>query len=198
MRAWQDAANILLGELADYHRRFPLRKGMPRGELRSRLTAASPGGRLTLRLFNAWIAAAAAQGIVEADDAAVWRTEFRVTLTDAQTAAVDRTLAALAKAGVSPPNANEVLAMLRGDTELVEMLVEQGRLVRVGADLFYGRSEFDGMVDAARAALTANGSLSLAEARDLWQTSRKYAQAVIEEMDNRHITRRVGDTRVLR
>ena len=88
--------------------------------------------------------------------------------------------------------------MLRGDNEQVEMLVEQGRLVRVGADLFYGRSEFDGMVDAARAALTANGSLSLAEARDLWQTSRKYAQAVIEEMDNRHITRRVGDTRVLR
>jgi selenocysteine-specific elongation factor len=38
----------------------------------------------------------------------------------------------------------------------------------------------------------------LAEVRDLFGTSRKYAQAVLEEMDARRITRREGEGRVLR
>jgi selenocysteine-specific elongation factor len=46
--------------------------------------------------------------------------------------------------------------------------------------------------------LRANGTITLAEVRDRFQTSRKYAQAVLEEMDARRITRREEDARVLR
>ena len=49
-----------------------------------------------------------------------------------------------------------------------------------------------------QAHLAAQGTITLAEVRDLFGTSRKYAQAVLEEMDARRITRREGDGRVLR
>jgi selenocysteine-specific elongation factor len=46
--------------------------------------------------------------------------------------------------------------------------------------------------------LQEHDRVTLAEVRDLFQTSRKYAQAVLEEMDARRMTRREGDARVLR
>jgi selenocysteine-specific elongation factor len=53
------------------------------------------------------------------------------------------------------------------------------------------------MVNALTVHLKANGKITLGEARDLLHTSRKYAQALMEYLDGRKITRRVGDDRVL-
>ena len=41
------------------------------------------------------------------------------------------------------------------------------------------------------------GKVSLGEVRDMFKTSRKYAQALLEYLDSKKITRRVGDERVL-
>jgi selenocysteine-specific elongation factor len=46
--------------------------------------------------------------------------------------------------------------------------------------------------------LQREGTITLAETRDMFQTSRKYVQAMLEHLDDEHITRRVGDERVLR
>ncbi len=54
------------------------------------------------------------------------------------------------------------------------------------------------MAAGVREHITAHGSMTLAEARDAFNTSRKYVQAVLEETDARRITRREGDVRVLR
>jgi selenocysteine-specific elongation factor len=54
------------------------------------------------------------------------------------------------------------------------------------------------MVDRISAHIKSHGKITLGEVRDLFQTSRKYAQAVMEYLDDQKITRRVGDERVLR
>jgi selenocysteine-specific elongation factor len=54
------------------------------------------------------------------------------------------------------------------------------------------------MVDRIVAHLQANGTITLAQVRDLFGTSRKYAQVLLEHMDEERLTRRVGDERVLR
>jgi selenocysteine-specific elongation factor len=40
--------------------------------------------------------------------------------------------------------------------------------------------------------------MTVAQVRDEFNTSRKYALAIMEHLDERRITRRVGDERVLR
>ncbi len=196
-QAWQDMQARLLHALTEFHHQFPLRKGLPRGELRGRLAGSGPGSHLDVRPFNTLIAASLTAGLIGADDDAVWQAGFHVTPTAEQTARMDRLATVLAQAGASPPNTDDALGLLGGQAELLEMLVEQGQVVRVG-DSIYARAEFARLVEQARAAITAAGSISLAGARDLWQTSRKHAQALLEEMDSRKITRRVGDARVLR
>ena len=121
-----------------------------------------------------------------------------MTLSSSQQAAIDRTMTAFAAAPFAPPNAGESLALLGGDEALLEMLIEQGRLVRVGGEVLFRSEDFAVMSAQVQEHIRAHGSLTLAEARDLFQTSRKYAQALLEELDARRITRRVGETRVLR
>ncbi|MBI4198479.1 MAG: SelB C-terminal domain-containing protein [Chloroflexi bacterium] len=54
------------------------------------------------------------------------------------------------------------------------------------------------MVDRAINHLKAEGKITVAQVRDMFGTSRKYALALMEHLDQRRITRRTGDERVLR
>jgi selenocysteine-specific elongation factor len=195
---WERLLHNLSSLLGDYHRQSPLRRGMARGEVRSRLQALMSAIPLTLKLFNVVIERAQGAGVVRADDSAVWLESFSVALTPAQQAAVDRTLAAFAAAPFSPPNAPDTLALLDQRGDLFEMLIEQGRLVRLGGDVLLRGEDLALMIAGVQEHLRIHGSITLADARDLFQTSRKYVQALLEEMDNRRITRREGDVRVLR
>ena len=195
---WELLVRSLGAILGDFHRLNPLRRGMPRGEVRSRLAPQLAPVELSLRLFNAVVAAAQTAGQVEGDDANLWQVGFVVQPTPAQQQRVDAALHMLAAAKFAPPALDDVLAKLGGDNSLLEMLVEQAHVVRVGPALVYRAAEFAAMAELVRGHLAAHPSITLAEARDLFDTSRKYAQAVLEELDARRITRRVGDARVLR
>ena len=170
---------------------------MPRGEVRSRLQALLPASQLSVRTFNAFLAAAQASAVLEADDTFVWRQGFQIQLTLEQQVLVDHLLAAFAQAPYAPPNLQDSLRLLGQDAELLAMLVEQGQLVRIGEDVLFRLSDFETILARIQAYLVANGSITLATTRDLLQTTRKYAQAVLEEMDARRLTRREGEARVL-
>lgn len=194
---WGRLLATLTQHIATYHAEYPLRRGIPRGELRSRVQS-ELGAPATPRMFNALIERAASTGLVHFDDGAVWQAGFAPTLNPGQRQRTDKVVAALAAAGTTPPAEGEIGAILGGDAELMEYLASQGVLVRLGNGVILRREEFAGMVDGVATYLSAHGSITLAEARDHLGTNRKVAQALLEELDARRVTRREGDVRVLR
>ncbi|HVC81090.1 MAG TPA: SelB C-terminal domain-containing protein, partial [Chloroflexota bacterium] len=82
------------------------------------------------------------------------------------------------------------------DPELLAALIERGDLVRLTDGVILGRGGYETMRDAALAIIDREGQVTLAMLRDQFGTSRKYAQALLEHLDNLHLTRRVGDGRV--
>jgi selenocysteine-specific elongation factor len=78
------------------------------------------------------------------------------------------------------------------------MLLAEGRVVRIGGDVLFRTADLDALIAAVKEHIERHGAISLGQARDLLQTSRKYVQALLEEMDLRRITRREGEGRVLR
>ena len=78
------------------------------------------------------------------------------------------------------------------------MLLERNELVRIGGDVLFRRDDLAALMAGVLEHLRNSGTITLAEVRDRFQTTRKYAQAVLEEMDARRLTRREGDVRVLR
>ena len=67
----------------------------------------------------------------------------------------------------------------------------------MGDGVVFTAAAYDQMVKKVTAYIRAHGKVTLAEVRDLFQTSRKYTQALLEHMDGEKVTRRVGDERVL-
>lgn len=199
--AWQDATARLLALLTEFHRQQPLRQGMPRGELRSRLRVHSGRGvakELPLRAFNDLVQQMVEAGAIATDESSVWQANHTVQFSPRQQAALERTLAQFAAAPYAPPTSAETLALLDNDEPLFEALIEQKKFIRLAGGVIFRQADFDGMIEQVRAYLVEHDSITLAQARDLFDTSRKYVQALLEEMDARRITRRNGDVRVLR
>lgn len=117
---------------------------------------------------------------------------YRPQLSAHQQQAVDAFLEALESGRFSPPTEN------LPEPGLIAYLAEQRRIIDTGAGIIFAAAIFDEMVEMVRRHIAAAGSITLAETRDLFGTSRKYAQAFLEHLDALRITRREGDIRVLR
>lgn len=81
---------------------------------------------------------------------------------------------------------------------MLGVLLEEGRLVRVSESVLFLSDTYDEMVARIVDHIKAEGSITVAQVRDMFQASRKYALALMEYLDEQHITKRVGDERVLR
>jgi selenocysteine-specific elongation factor len=112
-------------------------------------------------------------------------------LTAAEEAQAQEFLATLRATPFAPPQHGRVPA------PLFRALVARGDVVKAG-EVVFAADAYERMVSLITDRLRANGPLTLGEARDLLGTSRRYAQAVLESMDARKITRREGEARVLR
>ncbi len=182
-KGWAALTEKLATALRGYHRRYPLRAGMPREELRSRL-------KLSGDALDAVLATAAAQGRASTRDVSVGLAEHTPTLAPEQERVVRRLLDSYRATPYSPP-------ALDLDPELLGWLLEQGQITRVAPDVAFLPQTYADMVAWTREQINATGSVTVAQFRDRFGSSRKYALALLEHLDERKITRRAGDARVL-
>ncbi|HLV45274.1 MAG TPA: selenocysteine-specific translation elongation factor [Aggregatilineales bacterium] len=187
--SWHRLAGRLADEVGSYHRQFPLRQGMPREALRSRLNL---GGRL----FQAVMAAAVDEQVLVDEGTAVRLPAHQVAFTPAQEAAVERLLAQFRAQPTAPPGAKEAAG--EAGEDVLMALIDRGDLVQVSEDVLFDAATYARLVEQVESFITANGSITVAQARDLFGTSRKYVLALLEHLDATGVTRRTGDERVLR
>ena len=187
---WQRLSSRVDEVLSAFHQRYPLRRGLPKEELRTRL-GAEP------RLFVRELERLKADGVATEDGPFVRLMSHTVAFSAQQERELGVLLDVLREAGVSPPGRADLEAELRISSELVDALIAQGRLVEVAADLVYDRDTLGTIVDRIRADIASNGPRTVAQIRDLLDASRKYTLALVGYTDEHKITRRVGDERVL-
>lgn len=180
---WKRLAEKAAAIVQDYHRRFPARSGMPRAELSSRLQLGTYSSAILQRLLD--------EGMIAEAGTAVRRPAHQAQLTQAQQAKVKSFLQSLAKNPFAPPGD---LAL---EPDLLNLLIEQRQVVKASDDVVFSASAYGEMVRRVTSHLKTNGRVTLAEVRDMFDTSRKYALALLEHLDRAKITRRVGDERVL-
>ena len=182
---WESVASRARRYLETHHRQFPLRKGAPKEELRSRLG-------LTQQVFNHVLSRLKEEGVVMEESALVRLPEHRSHLTDAQQKAVRTYLKLLDSQPFAPPTDSPV------DAEVLSWLVDQGKVARVSESVVFSATAYEEMVDRISGHLREKGEVTVADVRDMFGASRKYALALMDHLDQQRITRRVGDVRVLR
>lgn len=190
------------GLLREFHRRSPLRRGMPREEVRVSLWP-----DVEVKTSNALLQRMEEDGLIGLDQEVVTLAGWRPTLTTAQEGLARALEAAYRAAGLSPPTPAEAVAAVRGSpggaastsghAEVFNLLVDQGVLVKVAEGMYFHREAMDAAVAAVRRHLEERGAMTMAEMRDLFGTTRKYAVPLGEYFDRLRLTRRVGDERRL-
>ena len=191
---WREATGRLQAMLAGYHRQFPLRLGMGREELKNRWQGKRQAW--SLRQFNDLLGQAVQEGLVVDEGAVVRLSGHQAKLAPKDQAAADRLLAQFTAQPALPPSAAEAQAAVGED--VFQWLLDSGRLARVSDDVVFEAAAYGAMLEQIMEHLRREPSVTVAQVRDLLGTSRKFALALMEHLDARHITRRVGDARVLR
>jgi len=186
---WQALLDRMSSLLREYHQRYPLRAGMSREELKSRL-------HLPSRAFNDTATRAVAQGVLRETETTVCLADHRVTFSAEQEPRIAELLRAFQQHPYSPPSLTESKALIGED--VLAALIEQGNLVKVSDSVLFSAEAYQEMTQAVVNYLRQEGHITLAQVRDMFSTSRKYAQALIEHLDDKRVTRRVGDKRILR
>jgi selenocysteine-specific elongation factor len=123
------------------------------------------------------------------------RPDFAPRLAPAQERAVAAMLERFHRDPYGPPPRAEVEEALGPD--VTAALLDQGRLVKVTDAILLERGAYEEAIARIVAALRERGTLTVADARDLLGTTRKYMLAIFEHTDELRYTRRDGDDRVL-
>jgi len=171
-----------------YHEEYPLRSGIPQGEMKSRL-------KIETRLFNAMLTKlSGAEKLVHAAGSVKMPTHS-IKFTDGEQAQISGLMRRFIANPFSPPTIKVSQEEVGG--EILNALIELGDLVKVSQEVIFQKSDYEKMIAMVREHLEKNGKITVAETRDLLGTSRRYVLALLENLDATRVTRREGDFRVL-
>lgn len=178
--------------LSAYHQENPLRDGMKKDEFRSKFLHFDDIAvidKITDSLVN--------RKFLKYVNGCVALADFEVQKDDN----LEEIEAAFREGGFSPESPEQIATRfpkIKNYRQVVESLVNTGRLVRVEDKILLHIDYYEKALSMAKEHIAQNGQITLAEMRDLMGASRKFAVAVLEYWDRRNITKKVGDARVLK
>lgn len=186
---WNTLQERVLQIVESYHNDYPLRRGIPREELKSRL-------KLQARPFNLLISNYLLRNILKESSNFLAKPDHEVNFNASQKAQIEALMRKFEENPFSPPSVKECQAEV--GEEILNALIESGELVVVSSDVIFRRHDYEHLVSQIKQEIQQKGQITLAEVRDLFNTSRKYAQALLEHLDATGTTVRDGDFRRMR
>jgi selenocysteine-specific elongation factor len=142
------------------------------------------------------MARAVAEGIIADEGATMRLPSHTVQLSAEQQRRADALLARFRHTPYTTPSYKESVAAV--GEEVLGVLIAQGDLVQLSPEVLFLPQTYKEMVSRVRAHIEREGNVTLAQVRDMFKTSRKYAQGLLEHLDEIGVTKRVGDERILK
>ncbi len=186
---WAALRHQMGDELNAYHKINPLKIGMPREEMKSRLG-------LETKTFNLIVEQALQEQTVAATGSVLHAPDFAIVFKPEQRQAIDLLIGKFKAAPWNTPSPRDAEQTVGGD--VLAALIDLGQLIRLSEDVLLLAETYRSGVEQIRAQLGVQKTITVAQVRDLFNTSRKYALALMEYLDAHGITKRVGDERMLR
>ncbi len=187
----------LLTELQTFRLDNPLKDGMGKEELKSRIPRRSDP-----RFFGSLLAALEKEGKIVVERELVRLTGRERGIAAGQLDLQTGIETALRTGGMEPPTIREFCAAFRC-TEKVALehlnhLSRHGKAVKVKSDIFYAPEPYAAIREKLTAHLKKTGAITPNEFRELTSLSRKFMIPLMEHFDGEKLTIRVGDKRILR
>lgn len=195
--SFQQLRQDLTGHLERYHKTNPLKAGMPKEELKSKLPP-----NLSPKLFNLLMNQMLKDGDISVVEDTVHLASHTVALGADQEDIRDKIIKTYKESGLQPPYFKELGKQLTAEPsrarDVLNLLVKEGRLVKVKEDLFFDADAVTRLKQRLVEFLTVSGEISTPQFKEMTAASRKYVIPLIEFFDAQNFTIRIGDIRKLR
>jgi len=192
---YNKAKQDIVAILSDYHRRFPLKEGLAKEELRSKIT-----GNVKEKPFNQLLNALIQDGAIVRDKDIIRIKDHKVKLLQDQETLRNQIEQIYLKEGLEPPYFNNLDQNLiqKGGKDLLEIMVKDGTLIKVKEDLYFHKKSIEELKKRLIAFIKDKGEITTPELKQVTGVSRKYTIPLIEYFDKTQLTVRIGDKRILR
>ena len=193
----QQIRNKLLRLLGDYHQKSPLKAGMPKEELKSKLPP-----NLSPKLFNLCLQQMVKSGDVVQEEDNLRLTSHKVSLGADQKDIRKKLLDTYRNSGLQPPYFKEVVKTFKLSGQQVKdvlmLLLEEGQIIKVKEDLYFDTDTVASLQKRLVQHLKDKGEITTPQFKEMTGASRKYVIPLIEYFDAKNVTIRIGDIRKLR
>ena len=199
--SWLHSDNYqhLIAEIIDYvetyHQKYHLRKGMPKEELRTKLSF-----DLDAKEYNLLLNDLKEEGEIEEEEAQISLADFRVELSTEEKRMQEEIQEAFVKDLYTPPKLEKIINdydKKKKAAEICDLLIKREELIKVAYQLYFSQKAIKEAEKLLKDYLQENKSIDVGEFRDLLDSSRKYALPLLEYFDQKGITKRKGDLRIL-
>ena len=190
------AQKSLLDAISEFHKRDPLRPGMPKSELQEDMRRARD---MAQELFEAATSNLAKTKKLELAGDLVRLPGHGVVMKDEEAESKKKIEEAFASSGLKVPALHEVIAGLKVDKaraqKIVTLLLREKVLIKISDDLVFHHGALAALRGQMAAQKLKSPKIDVAAFKELTGISRKYAIPLLEYLDRERVTRRVGDAR---
>jgi selenocysteine-specific elongation factor len=185
---------VMTSTVAGFHQENPLVAGIGKEELRERVEASA-------EVFAAATEMLVRERKLDIAGEIVHLPGRGVVMKDEEFESKKIIEAAFASAGLKVPALKEVLAGLKVDKtraqKIVTLLLRDKVLVKISEDMVFHRDALGALRNRMSSEKARSTTIDVARFKDLTGVSRKYAIPLLEYLDREHVTRRVGDERII-
>jgi len=192
----------LLTKIADliaaYHKESPLKPGLPKEELRSRIKKG-----LGPKLFHLCLADLSKKGIIVQEEGIVRLAGHQVSLKADEKEIREKMEKLFTAAGLNAPTMKEVRSAFPDVPqslvmEVLSLLVKDGLVTKVTNDFYFYTKAIDELQKRFVDFLQKEGDIDAPRFKDMTGLTRKFSIPLLEYFDKIKLTLRVGDKRILR
>ncbi|HZX21113.1 MAG TPA: SelB C-terminal domain-containing protein, partial [Clostridia bacterium] len=192
---YENIEKQLIDLLTAYHKSNPLRPGMLKEEVRSRLFSKNKSKSIDI-LIDIFVR----NKIVKIKNEFISLYDFEVVFSPVHKKIREQLEQIYLQGQYSTPKFEDIINDMdfeKNDIEQVFNSMSGNTLVRLNQEVVLHVKPYEDAKTRLKDYINKNGSITLPQFRDILNTSRKYAVALLEYFDNEKITKRAGDERIL-
>jgi len=189
---WQNQRTKFIQKLKEEYQLSPLSNGFPLNKLQRNFSY------LTIEIFKGLIKTLRDENQIGLKGGIVYLISYVPEITSLQKESINKTLKIIRANPNLPLEEKTLLAQIEERREILEFLIQQGEIVRLDEGILLQSKTYDTMKNKLIEFLNLNGSLSIAQVRDLLGLSRKYIIPLLNKMDEEKITQRKENVRILK
>ncbi len=186
---WLGLSKKLIGIIKDYHKKYPLREGIKNEDVSNLIGVSRKAVSLIAEKMQS-------EGIIKSSGTHLILHDHQIVFSANQLDLIKQLEVIFSESPFLTPSMNECIEIV--GEEVYCALVSMGKIVEITQSVVFHKIDLDHIIQETRELLGSCQKITASEFRDHFNTTRKYAVALLEYMDEIGITKRIDDFRVLK